>query len=170
MNCSGQCPLEEVVQHPTSPGPVADGEFIGRGAIHPDDVQGDGVVKLRFIPESHFLRGEVSVWRVVEPADPSLQCIASLIALPDGKRIERIFCITAGTVRSLGRKAEGHQRYCVLDECQIDDQGNSHPQHAHVSGCRRGAKLPRDSKDPLFKAALHELRTAFLAGVEWKVP
>lgn len=170
MNCSGQCPLEKETQHRASPCPVADGEFVCRGAIHPDDVMGDGVVKLRFIPESHFLRGEVSVWRVVEPVDAALNSIVSLVALPSGKRVERIFCITAGTVRSLGRKVEGHQRYCVLDECQIDDQGNSHPQHAHVSGCRGSAKLPSDSKDPLFKAALHELRTAFLAGIEWKVP
>ena len=170
ISCMPKCRLEEKTCHPASSGPVADEEFVCRGAIDPDDVGRDGIVKPRFIPNSHFMKGKISVWRVSSVTDEELSAVAPLVTLPAGKKLDRLLCIKVDIIRGLGRQKSGSQQFCVLDECEVDKCGNAHPQHAHVSSCRKNDSLARDVDDPEFQAAIHTLRTVFMAGTAWKAP
>ncbi len=162
MTCSDLCPLEQFPQHNQSYGVVLDGEYICRAAFDPDDLDRARVVKERIIPNSHFfLRNEISVWRTTSPNARTLKEIVQLIKLDPSKRVDRFMCVEVHRVRSLHLNQSNCQRLCVLDECEIDRDGNTDPRHAHVSRCRFGIEMGNSADDPRLQATLLALRTLF---------
>ena len=162
MTCADSCPLEQFTQHSESGGVVLDSEYICRAAFDPDDLDRARVVKPRIIPNSHFFeRNEISVWRIASPDASTLKEIVQLIKLDPSKRVDRFMCVEVHKVRSLHRQQSNCQRLCVLDECEIDRDGNTDPRHAHVSRCRYGIEMGNNADDPRLQATLLAVRNLF---------
>jgi len=132
------CPHEEANQHANSPGVVADGETICRGAYDPVHFNKSGL-KMAFIRPAHLLAGELSVWRCDRDPKFGLQgAIEKLIEdKAPGQTLAKIFGAKVERVRKIAIETEpdkpGIRAFCVVDDCATSEAGDWHSEHAVIA-------------------------------------
>jgi hypothetical protein len=164
ITCHVQCPRELQQHDPVSVGTIVDDESICRG-VYPSDKK-NGHVKLSFIPPSHLLRGELSVWRVSARAKITIDDLAKILdpmARSSGEKIEEIRICLAKTIREYRLNDETERSFCIVDECDIDDKGGKHPAHAHIKICQTKSRYLEqlDISEP----DIEQLRAEIISGM-----
>ncbi|HMI17944.1 MAG TPA: hypothetical protein VK533_00230 [Sphingomonas sp.] len=118
-------------------GVIADDEHIARGAFSPSHGNAKTLsIKNGLISRASLFAGQCSVWRLNPPGIEVADLITILAA---GRPEQRLFAISAKTAEQIREiQIEGGIRaFCVVDECDCDQDGNKHPAHAHIALCKQ---------------------------------
>ncbi|GGN51448.1 hypothetical protein GCM10011349_24020 [Novosphingobium indicum] len=154
------CALEATQQDARSAGTVDDVELICRAAYSPFHFK-KGKIQASIIKANDLFAGTLSVWRASEKANCSVQDVAGICAaLAPKENTTELRALTAQRIRAAARPDIGGRLFCVVDETDTDDQGGSHPAHAHIKVCSGVLAGAVDTNDPKFQIAKSEL--AFL--------
>lgn len=165
--CGASCPRESEQQDPSSVGVIEGEEWIVRGALDPRHGNLRTLnVKPAVVPKADLIRGQLSVWRQ-KPEGIGEAEIAGLIqaAVAHQSPVQTLFAlckVPACEIRSI--LFTDRRAFCVVDECDCDQEGNKHPYHAHVAFCRASVAAGIDETDMHFEQARTELHAKFKAG------
>jgi hypothetical protein len=163
--CTSGCPRERVQQDPQSLGIIADAERIARGAFDPS--HGDArKLKIRpgLIARGNLYLGECSVWRLAPLGIHVADLVPRLENARSGQKLFAISARMAGEIRAIKFGDGDQQAFCVVDECECDQEGNKHEAHAHIAFCREAIKAGCFQDDPRFTVAHRELITILQQG------
>lgn len=167
MHCVDGCSLEQVQRDPRSIGVVEDSELIARAGFAPNHYDKKGQPKIALVSKGQMLAGQISVWRAKEVTPKGCHTILSKLKPPHENQVKELFFVAAREVR-LTVPQGGLGRFCVLDECEIDDDGSFDPLHAHVSACKG---QPDQQFDELkLEASRIALLNLFKNGRRWLNP
>lgn len=167
------CPDEIISQHPDSPGIVADKECICRGAFGPSPsihYKADGSVKGSFVRGGDLLKGTLSVWRSTDGEYITHDDLAGI--MNDNKPDDKVQCwviygCPAKEIREQSVLEIGTNVFCIVDNCEIDDVGNTHPAHAEIH-VREEFEQYLTGPDTLdFLKIKNALATILLSNVHW---
>lgn len=127
--------LESKKQHPQSPGLIGDREIICRGGFNPMHYS-NGKPKNSIIRAGELLTGSLSVWRGGTGEYRDFQSAVAEIgkAKPQGQTLRSVFAPQAGEIRDI-QIDEAIRVFYVVDDCVIDQDGNSHELHAGIKLC-----------------------------------
>lgn len=131
------CACENETHHDQSPGLIADGETVCRGAFDPVHFNKSGL-KEAFIRPAHLLAGELSIWRISRDPDFGIESARERLeaAKPEAHTLKQILAAEVGRIRSIRLESiEGDsakRAFCVVDDCTTTAEGGWHPLHAAI--------------------------------------
>lgn len=131
--CLGGCPREQQQQDNVSLGIIADNEVISRGGFYSSGVDKKGKIRPSLIRKSDLKIGQCSVWRMSPPGlTPDV-----LIPLLKASRADPLLVLASTTAQKIREVTlvSGGRAFCVVDECDCDQEGGKHPAHAHIALC-----------------------------------
>lgn len=136
IGCEGMCPLEAVQQDARSVGIVGDAEIICRAAYDPMHFK-KGKIQSSVVKADDLFAGTLSVWRVSEKANTTLGNVVSICQSygPANTTLGEVRGIVVKEIRDARRPEIEGRLYCVIDETDTDENGGSHPAHAHIRIC-----------------------------------
>lgn len=161
------CPLEAISQCPAiSPGPVRDEEFVHRAAFAPTHVSNSRRLKTSITEISKLIGEGISVWRS-NGSPKDVEKVHSKIPARDGQTYEALFGVRARDIRDIRIPSHGGRVFCVIDDCVVDDGGNTDPLHAGIRVCDqlRNEELTAESSIAVELKA--QLRLVFLNNQCW---
>jgi hypothetical protein len=125
----------------------------------------NGRVKNSIVKNSDLLAGRLSIWRLSKLAGTDLATVEEQLLehAPEGQELSEALCTRAGEIRAIRIAQRAGQSLCVLDECEVDEEGNAHPAHAHIALCEQILKVVSGRDDPLFQQLKNELVRQFLS-------
>jgi hypothetical protein len=171
MTCEIPCPREVELQHPASPGPVADDEIICRGGFGPSmHYKPNGGVKPSLIRSGELRNGTLSFWRGGKGEADGLRIVEDKLRqrTPERQTLQDIFGPHAIAIRELQLPELG-RLFSVVDDCATDEQGGSDPLHCGVRLCcrivldRNDEMLFAQVRDQLLRVLLQSRRPILAA-------
>jgi hypothetical protein len=90
------------------------------------------------IRAGELIKGELSVWRLARDPEFNLDALVNKLSAvgPPNDTLREVLSATAGAIRNL-RMPEllpsGQRVFCVLDDCQTDNNGGWHSEHATIA-------------------------------------
>lgn len=151
------CALEATQQDARSAGVIEDVELICRAAYNPFHFR-RGKIQTSIVRAGDLLAGKLSVWRASEKANCSVEEVARICeALAPDENTTELRALTAERIRTAARPEIAGRLFCVVDETDTDEQGGSHPAHAHIKVCVGVLAGATDTTDPNFQIAKSEL-------------
>lgn len=156
--CVGVCPLEAQQQDQRSSGTIGDQEIICRAAYNPIAFK-KGKLTGAIVRTGDLFSGTLSVWRYSENANTSLPCIIDICQsnTPAKNSLAEIRGVTAAAIRNVTSPEVEGRLFCVVDETDTDDNGGSHPAHAHIKICAKQMENVTSSDDLIFRAVKERL-------------
>lgn len=157
--CVDVCPLEQLQRDHRSPGTVDAQEFVARASYDPRHYK-KNKVQSSVIRAADLFNGTLSVWRVSAKAGMSLPELSAKLQADceDGQRVKALHPISVAEIRALRTEDNTRRLFCVVDECETDDDGGHHPAHAHIRICDELKRQMPDTQSELF---VHAKRTLF---------
>lgn len=168
LGCAEVCPREQVQADLASLGIIGDDEPIARGAYYPSHIK-SGKITNQLMKPADVHGGHCSVWRL-KSGSMTVEMVVPILVEGRSNPLHKIVTVPASKIREL-KLADGRRAFCVVDECECDQQGNKHEAHAHIALCAnaRAAGLKQD--DEIFVQAYRSLVLMFRRGhVAWEAP
>jgi len=152
--CLDGCPLEDVQRDVRSPGPVEANELVARASYDPRHYK-KNKVQSSVIRATDLFAGTLSVWRVSGKASMTLPGLSAKLQADcePGQTIKALHPVSVDQIRRMKTEDKQSRLFCVVDECDVDDQGGHHHAHAHIRICDHlKAQMP-DMDCDLFRYA-----------------
>lgn len=147
VSCSGDCPFESIQMDGRSPGPVENDEIVVRSSNDPRHYSKTGKLSPSIIRASDLFNGTLSVWRASEKSGLSVagvsiqvqaDCDAQNAKEPNPKKrqsVKALHPLKVADIRAMRTEDKSSRLFCVIDECETDDNGGFHRAHAHIRLC-----------------------------------
>lgn len=157
-SCSDGCPKEALSIDVRSVGVIEDDELICRASYDPMHYP-RGRLQNSFVKAVDLFNGQLSVWRASAKTGLSPSDVAQIVAHsgPPDNTLKAMHAVPAGLIRSERALNSTGRLFCVVDETDIDDQGGSHPAHAHIAICEVQMATIDSRENVLFEYAKQRL-------------
>lgn len=130
------CPLEQLERDPRSPGVIDDDEDIVRGAYDPMHFKG-ARIRPSVLRSGDLAKGQLSVWRSSAKSGSNLKDIESILGEngPSQHALAAMLVVNAQRIRELREQVSNLRLFCIVDECDTNEDGGWHRAHAHIALC-----------------------------------